>query len=457
MSEKITGIVVSVVSAILTIAAVLLKEFTGLGNDKTYQVIFIVLVSVCVAVIIFFAILGGVKWRRLFKYRHNLVGISSVLERSKRVAKDINKVVKKVEKTIDNYIKNNDTLDEERKQQIKQVEKTLIGISKKNVGKAARDISYFKNVSARQAKGEIDKCKDSQSKILMLNEAVLRSINETNRALLVLEQYDVRIDLGDYVLKHSFVELQRAEALIDYKGWTYSLLGKTSKFKSSVEEGIQVINNYLNKKEDLDKKNTTKAIYLLARAYRHLGSDIVIAKKSPEEARLNNKRAQEVLERIDSDTLKNDQKMQEMLVGIQYGILNADYFDIHNRYKDGNKEQLVDEILPKIIEARGLVEASKDFPNPHRHLKCVLLENEFLKMLEPLLDENLIEKHKELLTDFFGESDNLRKTICDLFDNNTSIALEAFKRAIYADEMMETYINQEATQLFRIIKEIGNQ
>ena len=457
MSEKVLNAVVAIFSALLTIAAVLLKEFTSLGTSKTYTVIFFILVGLCGMVIIFFAIMGIVKWRRLFKYRHNLVGISSVLERSKKVAKDIRSVIKKVEKTIDNYIKENDTIDEERKQQIKQVEKTLVGISKKNVGKAARDISYFKNLSAWKSKGEIDKCKGSQEKILLLNEAVLRSIRETNRALLVLEQYDIRIYLGDYVLKHSFDELERAEALIDYKGWTYSLLGKTSKFKESVQEGIDALNKYLEDTEKLDKQRMTKAIYLLARGYRHLGSDIVIAKKSPEEARKNNKKAQEVLSKLDKTTLDNDPKMQEMLVGIEYGILNADYFDISNRYKDGNKEQLVDDILPKVIEARRLVEASREFPNPHRHLKCVLLENEFLKLLEPLLDEKLIEKHQEVLTGFFGESDDLRKTICKLFDDNTTVALDAFKRAIYADEMMETYINQEATQLFRIIKEIGNK
>lgn len=104
-----------------------------------------------------------------------------------------------------------------------------------------------------------------------------------------------------------------------------------------------------------------------------------------------------------------------------------------------------------------MIEQAKGFENPHRELKCILLKNEFLKILEPSLTEKDCEAYKDELTGLFGSNESVREKICSDFDANTLVADRIFGRAIYADEMVEIYLNQEATQFFRIIKEISGQ
>ncbi len=452
MDEKKVGIITSIVSAFMVMVFAIIKEAVGLQKE-----IFFTVIGILGGIILLVSIFFIIRWNRLYKYRHNLVDTSSVLERSRRVAKDIKRVVKAAERTIEKFVRENDTLTEERKVQIKDVKASLKGINRAQVNKVATEISYFADLKARKTVHGIESLSHSQQDIYKLNYTILNSIQETQRALLVLEQYDTRIYLGDYVLKHSSDPLERAIAYIDLKGWTYSLLGKTRLFKESVKMGIEVLEQYLDSK-DLNPKQEKDAIIKLARAHRHLGSDIIVARNKTEEAIKENKKARDILlEHFLEKEIEEDEEILEMMVGIEYGDLNAHYFEISKiRVKDRDIN-VVNKLLGYIKETRKLIAKSKNFKNPHRLLKCILLENEFLKILETTTTKEVVAEKQAEYDALFGKAEDIHKKICSCFDNNTAEADKVFKRAIYADEMMENYINQEATQLFRLIKEISQK
>lgn len=452
MDEKRVGVITSIISAFVVMVFAIIKEAVGLQKE-----IFFTVIGIMGGIILLVCIYFVIRWNRLYKYRHNLVDTSSVLERSRRVAKDIKRVAKAAERTIEKFVRENDTLTEERKVQIKEVKASLKGINLIEVNKVATEISYFADLKAKETVHGIESLSHSQQDIYKLNHTILNSIHETQRALLVLEQYDTRIYLGDYVLKHSSEPLERASAYIDLKGWTYSLLGKTKLFKESVKMGIEALEKYLASK-DLSPKQEKDAILKLARAHRHLGSDIIVARKSSKAAIEENEAGRKVLtDHFLEKEIESDEEIQEMMVGIEYGILNAHYFEISSRRVKDRSETLVDELLGYIEQTRKLIAKSKNFKNPHRLLKCILLENEFLKILETTTTKDIVIDKQNQYDSLFGKVSDIRKEICRCFDNNTSEADKVFKRAIYADEMMENYINQEATQLFRLIKEISQK
>ena len=471
------GTIVSIASGTIVALLTLIKESAGL-KDTGFVWAFWIIFGIALTVLLGYATFLIVNAIRNHKRNKNLVDTSSILERSRRVSKDIKKVITTVEKTIKKYVEKHDTLDKDRKKQLEEAKKNILYISNntnKHREQVAREITYFKNLSSKVVRKDINDKDYSQEEILQLNQSVLNSIKEINRALLVLEQYDTRIYLGEYVLSHSSDVFDCADALIDYKGWTYALIGRREKFEESVKDGIELLSKYLHDHDDLTEDEKGKIHLRLARAYRHLGSEVVSAKQDHDKAIEMNKKAIEELECFRSLNAKNieealnkdgdkDQyeksmkllrKVEEMRVGIKYGILNAELFNIISRRSKDKDISLAKDLLDYIKETRELIEKSKCFSNPHRYLKCILLENEFLKLLEPTLSNEVQEKYVTQIQELFGKQENIKQYVCQKFDDNTAVADDVFRNAIYADEMMEVYINQEATQLFRIIKEIG--
>ena len=472
------GTIVSIASGTIVALLTLIKESAGL-KDTGFVWAFWIIFGIAVAVLLGYAVFLIVNAVRNHKRNKNLVDTSSILERSRRVSKDIKKVITSVEKTIKKYVEKHDTLDKDRKQQLEEVKKKILYISNntnKHREQVAREITYFKNLSSKNVIDGIGDKDYSQEEILLLNQSVLNSIKEINRALLVLEQYDTRIYLGEYVLSHSSDAFDCADALIDYKGWTYALIGRRDKFEQSVKDGISLLLKHEDENE-LNDDERAKLQLKLARAYRHLGSEVVSAKQDYDNAiamndeakkqldcfkSLNEKNIKEAYEKSKDKeqffkSMKLLRKVEEMRVGIEYGVLNAKLFKITDRRSKDKSVSLAKDLLEYISDTRKLINKSKQFSNPHRYLKCILLENEFLKLLEPTLSEEVQKEYKAQIEELFGVQKDIKQFVCKQFDDNTAVADDVFGNAIYADEMMEIYINQEATQLFRIIREIGKQ
>ena len=146
-----------------------------------------------------------------------------------------------------------------------------------------------------------------------------------------------------------------------------------------------------------------------------------------------------------------------MLVGLDYGIANAKLFGLSAKSYKEHPETLLKEALEGYEEAKRIAAIASTFENPHRYVKCVLLQNEFLKAMEPGMESGSIKKNAKALEASFGEGDDLSARIRKAFDDNTKAADRVFGRAIYADEMMEIYINQEISELFRRISDIAEK
>lgn len=470
------GRITSIVSAIVVCLLALIKESAGLKTPG-FTWVFWAIVGLTLTILLAYGIYLIVNAIKNKKRNRNMVDTTSILERSRRVTKDIKNVISTVEKTIKKYVEEHDTLDEDRKKQFELAKNNIVYLvsgDKKHKDRVIREVTFFDNINPKNIKEGLTSKDHTQEELFLLNQSVINSIKEINRALLVLEQYDTRIYLGDYLLSHSSNVYDCADALIDYKGWTYALIGKRDKFVQSVNEGIELLTKYEKDTPNLSDDEKAKIHLKLARAHRHLGSEVIFAKEHSEDAILENEKALNELncfkhlslewinENIKDKKEKEKQmsllcKVEEMRVGIEYGKLNARMFMLIKRRSKDTDINLANELLECITLTRGLIDKSKTFANPHRYLKCILLENEFLKMLEPTLSNSVIENSKDKLDELFGKQNDIKRYVCTYFDNNTAVADDVFKNAIYADEMMEVYINQEATQLFRIIKEIGRQ
>lgn len=479
VNKEVVGLIFTCISGILGLVFLFIEKLVD-NNNRAIRImsyVFLAFAAIALLVAVIYLIVRLIRDRKR-------VGTSSILQRSRKVTKDIKWVVKTAEWKIERYVSKHDTLDEERKELVKKTRKNILEIVKKNETKpegekvkycdnVLKEINYFSKLQPLKVMLHIATQDPSQEEIIDLNNTILNSIKQTERALLVLEQYETRKYLGRYVLTHSSDPLFCADALIDYIGWTNALIGRRNEFVKAVESGIDYLKLFAKTDGDF-YKNKAEVQLKLARAYRHLGSEVVFAKKNPAAAIEYNKTAMEQLEcfshlqsveqikkdyAADPDILEKNLKLfdrvSEMRVGIEYGILNAQLFDIKKNYTKVKDVDNARALLKCITDADKLIDQSQSFKNPHRYLKCILLENEFLKLLEPMMTKNVQKEFAPEIANLFGPQADIKKYLCERFDKNTEHADSEFKKAIYADEMMGIYIDQEAIQLFRIIKGIG--
>lgn len=458
LNDKKVSSIISLVSAFSLAMVSLINAF--LGAEKSWaRIFFFVLMG---AFFIALVISGGAFVQNMISTKKNAlnsVDTSSILERSRKVAKDLKKIVTKVAAEVDAAVKKSGSFDDARKAEVEKIYSRISSVMAgggKKAEKSQRRLAFLAKADERDVADALDRADLSATRIIELNNAVLSSIKQIHRALLVLEQYDVRIFLGEYVLGHSSDVLERADAYIDYIGWTYALIGKTDKFKKAIACGKQILENYLAT-NDVSEEEKKEIKLKLIRASRHLGSDVVLARNDPEEAIKHNAEALALLEEVFSEEEKRTKgKVREMYVGVRYGILNAELFDIQKKYQKQSADKSLEKISSLVKEVREIAGIAGTFDNPHRFIKCVLLENEFLKIADALSDGG----DDKVLSDIAGERAGGKtpaEAVNVRFDANTEVVDKIFKRAIYADEMMEIYINQEVTQLFRTIKEIAER
>ena len=444
----------TIAASLGSLVVAVVKELAGKSEyGSILNILFWVAVGVAGAFLIATIILAIISYRK----SKDLTSTTSVLIRSKKVANQLMSVISTVDKTIEKYRRKHQNSLQVLKGEKKEVESDVLALAGKNKKKKEIEtLSFLKAIEVSKTKGNIKALDPDASHILELNDAVLTSIHEIGRALLVLEQYNMRIKLGDYILAHSSEPLERAEALIDYRGWTYSLLGKTNKFKENVEAGIELLKEY--QKADMSEQQQFDVAIQLARAYRHLGSDFYTSKHDYKAAKEANDMGLSLLPKsaIPGDE-KGSKKLLEMRVGLEYGKLNAEFYHLQKEKENKTRKENVSLCLGFIAQVRALAKEAEHFSNPHRYLKLMMLENEFIKILRDVLDEETMKANEETLTSLFEGDKGIIENIDKTFDDNTSIADSVFNRSIYADEMMELYIHQESVQLFRVLKGITSK
>ena len=121
---------------------------------------------------------------------------------------------------------------------------------------------------------------------------IYATIKDMERILLQLEQHELRIKLGEYVVKYSTDIDKTIHAYVDYLGWTYVLLGKNRKGFEAIQQGLHLIDYKINISKEgherycelkkageeipelIEKQHVDYCEYTLqkARALRHIGT-----------------------------------------------------------------------------------------------------------------------------------------------------------------------------------------
>ena len=100
---------------------------------------------------------------------------------------------------------------------------------------------------------------------------ICATIMSIQRILLQLEQHNLRIKLGKYVIKYSDNIDEVIAAYVDFLGWTNILLGDVKKGLDYVNIGLEYINYKLDTSEK-ESDDYYKYALLKARALRHIGT-----------------------------------------------------------------------------------------------------------------------------------------------------------------------------------------
>lgn len=303
-----------------------------------------------------------------------------------------------------------------------------------------------KELIAKLTKEEVytkrDKGYLNQEKICL---TIIQNVMGLDRVLLLCEQYDFRICFGKYIEKYSFNDEYIQRANIDFLGWSYILKGKTDAAEKAINRGIMQIDNYLKDNEFLTEDKKFDAIYRKIRAYRHLGSNHNVYRKKPDVAlEFLYKGKNLLVEKEFNDYYKKNNvgKLQEMEAGLDYGVATCLLY----KFRLKNKV-LADDIVNMNYLKSALEYISKwkniakNFPNKHRYVKLLILENSILQEISKLTNKNFPAELKA--RNPIEEVDINMKEIESYLNLN-----------IYSDESMIYYLEQKLKVFYQQVEEM---
>lgn len=315
---------------------------------------------------------------------------------------------------------------------------------------------------------------------------VYDAIHGMERIILQLEQHDLRILLGKYVVKYSTDIDKTIHAYVDYLGWTYILLGKNSKGFEAIQNGLNLIdykiniskaghNEYCELKskgeeipDSIKKQHVDYCEYTLqkARALRHLGTtyytyrsykDNFVKENLTKKSEWNFKNTtnpfvkQKIMQGLQlmneqsvidyfMETPKKQEKYFKMVFGLQYNDLLYDYYVA--LYKNDQSVQTYIALDDKLNELIADIDKC-DFSDNHRLIKILTLQNQLKHRLYNLQDEaNITISGSNDWDELLGRD---LKTIESVLNQN-----------IYFDEAMEVYVCQKVRKLYEDIEGVFN-
>ncbi len=315
------------------------------------------------------------------------------------------------------------------------------------------------------------------------------TVKDMERILLQLEQHELRVKLGEYVVKYSTDIDKTIHAYVDYLGWTYVLLDKNKKGFQAIQNGLHLIDYKINvskaghekycelKKagEEIPatilKEHVDYCEYTLqkARALRHLGTTYYtyrsfkenFVKETFKKEELHKKgvwnfentvnpyvkyklaeglnllQEESVIEYF-NETIERQKTYSKMVFGIKYNDLLYDYYvaiykniqSVETYVRINEQLNLLDEEIKK-----------SGFDDNHRLIKILTLKNQL--------------KHK-----IYNQQDEAGANIEKVDDMNKLLAKDlktiesVLNQNIYFDEAMEVYVCQKIRKLYTDIEKV---
>lgn len=435
-------------SIISLAASVLLSIF----KDETNYVVIYPIIGVIIVVFIINLVLTKTKANKNLsntaviakskKYTNYLWKL--VKSNEKQMAKEVQiDALKKIDKNNKKILSlMNGKLQDSKNQRIKELKIEKKELLKKVYKENTKYVDE-KNMDANNPINTMaEMATETQAKLVC--KEICRTIISLQRILLQLEQHNLRIKLGKYVIKYSDDIDQVITSYVDFLGWTYILLGDDKKGIEYVKIGLEYI-DYKLEQAKVGSKDFYKYTLLKARALRHIGTTYytyktpndTFVKESLKEAisLCENALQLEGTKEFFLDNPKFKSDYDKMMFGLNYNDLLYDYY-IAIAKKDKSSETL-QEIADKVNKLlKGVEDHDVD---DHRLVKILTFKNQ-VERNEMVLGE---EPSQEEYEAWWNEYSHDLKEIESILSKN-----------IYFDEAMEVYIYQKIQGLYYNVERI---
>ncbi len=350
-----------------------------------------------------------------------LIKLSNVnsFRSAEKIYKKINKFTKgKVVKTDENNDKLNKLLQELKKYQFTNINKKAKTQNKKHIKTTKQiDRNTSQIVSAR----------------------IIKCILELDRVLLQIEQYQLKIKLGKFIIKYSNNDFEILKAYIDFVGWTNFLLGKNKEGRNAIAQAILMIDNKIGKEtnipSDMNEKDYYEYKFLKVRALRHL-STTHYSYKSNDYIEDEFDESYKIMKEVNfKNYYVNSSRYLNMLIGIENNYYLYKFY-IHQEMV--KKNQISDFDYKTVMDIiNEYIQKIKDMPlqeqDRHRLIKLYVFKNQLLKEFSD--EKNSINERNEFKEDL--------KNIETIFNKN-----------IYLDDALEVFVNEKIQDLYDDVRDI---
>jgi|GEM_PF-4357656 len=395
---------------------------------------------------------GSFKAYRYFRDTHREVRSMSninVIKKSRLHCNSLYKFAqvsrKKLEKNKDmNYIK-----------QTRQEEDKILDIIKgkndsKDIQKLQKRIENLRNNYSDRNTITLIKSSDNNHDY-SISKLISDTFCNLERVLLNAEQYNLRIKFGKYILDFSDSELNRQRASIDFLGWTYLMMGEIKKGEKAIELGIKRAEYTIA--TSIDKNTIKESNYYIARAYRHLGSARYTYENYPDKAIEYLKKGETQFNKLNRNDYPLDKqvKLDEMIVGIQYGLAIAYFYKFKNKLTKQNQTDEDYKLYEKAYyDLNDLVTISASFANKHRFVKVQILRSKYLELY--LDNKTYFEPHVSEI--FNNDSKQVLFEITSTLNSVDSV----FINNVFTDEAVELYLEESVKVLkYKLINQLQGE
>ena len=425
----------SIISTIITIILTIFK-------NETNEFVVIPIIVLLVAIIIVSLIVSKTKANK------NLTN-TAVISKSKKYTKMLSVLVKENAKVLKKY---------SGSRGFKRLERTNKLVISKVQGKKKPTDEQLKELRLKLAKDlddyytkqeikdrykairkQIPYCTEEQA--YKVHKIIYKNVKDLRRILLQLEQHELRIKLGNYVVKYSFDIMEQINSYIDDIGWTHFLLGDNKKGAEAVRIAINLLDYKIENLKDKGLDDTEVQEYytllmLKSRALRHLGTTYYTYKTEGvkvgehlEEAKkiCDNKKFKEYY----LNTTENNKKTYySMVYGLDYNLMLFNFYE-HLKHKD-----LSDDGFKKMyLEVDKLIDDLKQEKSYDKH-RLVKLLTFRSQVYNEIVDPQFREEHE------------------DTIEHDLSTIESVLNGNIYFDEALEAYLHQKVEKVYDDVNEV---
>lgn len=430
--------ILEVISLLVTIILTIFKE--NLNKIVVVPIIILLFIVLVVSLVV-----------RKTKANKNLSN-TAVISKSRKYTKMLSVLIKENAKVLKKY---------NGSKGFKRLEKTNKLVLSKVRGKKkpndleieeikikfAKDLDEYytkKDVKDRYKaiRKQIPYCSEEQA--YEIHKIVYKNIKDLRRILLQLEQHELRIKLGNYVVKYSFDVLEQINSYLDDIGWTHFLLGDNKRGSEAVGMAINLIDYKVDslKASGLTEKEKPEYYNLLmlkSRALRHLGTTYYTYKTEGIKVGEHLKKAKEICEESEfksyylNTSPQTKKTYYSMVHGLEYNDMLFRFYE-HLKNKDladeGFKEMYnkVDQMIDELMELK-----KEDLYDKHRLVKLLTFRSQ---IYNEIVDPKFKEEHE------------------DTIEHDLSTIESVLNGNIYFDEAIEAYLYQKVEKVYDDVNEV---